>query len=168
MKKGDHGAFDPKIFPTAVTPNGTRVHTLLVMSPTRGNSRILEAGRRRSGPASCGSLVRTVLVADLCPLTARMKWSSSTTCCDPGGRCGRQGRRKSEVVATVVAPTTVAVAAASLGDVAVAAAAVKLEDVAGSRRRAVVARGVGGGAVGACVGVLRDSGRVVTEGRFRR
>jgi len=63
MKKGDHGAFDPTIFPTAVTPNGTRVHTLLVVSPTRGNSRILEAGRRRSEPASCGSLVRTVLVA---------------------------------------------------------------------------------------------------------
>ena len=58
------------------------------------------------------------------------------------------------MVATVVASTTVAVAAASLGDFAVAAAAVKLEDVAGSRRRAVVARGVGGGAVGACVGVL--------------
>ena len=154
MKKGDHGAFDPTIFPTAVTPNGTRVHTLLVVSPTRRNSRILEAGRRRSEPASCGSLVRTVLVADLCPLTARMKWSSSTTCCDTGGRCGRQGRRKSEVVATVVASTTVAVAAASLGDFAVAAAAVKLEDVAGSRRRAVVARGVGGGAIGACVGVL--------------
>ena len=59
------------------------------------------------------------------------------------------------MVATVVAPTTVAVAAASLGDFAVAAAAVNLEDVAGShRRRAVVARGVGGRAVGACVGVL--------------
>ena len=58
------------------------------------------------------------------------------------------------MVATVVASTTVAVAAASLGDFAVAAAAVKLEDVAGSRRRAVVARGVGGGAVGACGGVL--------------
>ena len=56
---------------------------------------------------------------------------------------------------TVVAPTTVAVAPASLGDFAVAAAAVNLEDVAGSRRRtAVVARKVGGGAVGACVGVL--------------
>ena len=56
------------------------------------------------------------------------------------------------MVATVVAPTTVVVAAASLGDFAVAAAAVKLEDVAGSRRkRAVVAREVGGGAVGAWV-----------------
>ena len=129
MKKGDHGAFDPKIFLPAVTPTGTRVHTLLAVSPTRGNSRILEAGRRRSGPASCGSLVRTVLVADLCPLTARMKWSSSTTCCDPGGRCGRQGRRKSEVVATVVAPTTAAVAAASLGDFDVTAAAVNLKNV---------------------------------------
>ena len=60
-----------------------------------------------------------------------------------------------EVVATVVAPTTVAVAAALLGDFDVAAAAVNLEGVAGSRRRrAVVARGVGGGAVSACVGVL--------------
>ena len=47
----------------------------------------------------------------------------------------RQGRRKPEVVATVVAPTTVAVAPTSLGDFAVAAAAVNLEDVAGSRRR---------------------------------
>ena len=56
--------------------------------------------------------------------------------------------------ATVVAPTMVA-AAATLGDFAVAAAAVNLEDVAGSRRkRAVVARGVGGGAVSACMGVL--------------
>ena len=45
-------------------------------------------------------------------------------------------------------------APASLGDFAVAAAAVNLEDVAGSRKRAVVAREVGGGAVGACVGVL--------------
>ena len=63
MEKGDHGAFDPKIFPTVVTLNSTRVHTLLVVSPTRGNSRILQAGRRRSGPASCGSLARTVLVA---------------------------------------------------------------------------------------------------------
>ena len=53
--------------------------------------------------------------------------------------------------ATVVAPTMVA-AAATLGDFAVAAAAVNLEDVAGIRRRgAVVARGVGGWAVGACV-----------------
>ena len=67
MKKGDHDAFDPTIFPTAVTPNGTRVHTLLVVSPTRGNSRVLEAGRRRSGPASCGSLARTVLVAVCVP-----------------------------------------------------------------------------------------------------
>ena len=61
------------------------------------------------------------------------------------------------MVATVVAPTTVAVAAASLGDFAVAAAAVNLEDVASNRRRrAVVAREVGGGAVGACVGVLAE------------
>ena len=66
-KKGDHGAFDPKIFLPAVTPNGTRVHTLFVVSPTRGNSRILEAGRRRSGPASCGRLARTVLVAGCVP-----------------------------------------------------------------------------------------------------
>ena len=60
------------------------------------------------------------------------------------------------VVVVVVAPTTVvAVAAASLDDFAVAAAAVNLEDVAGRRRmRAVVSRGVGGGAVGACVGDL--------------
>ena len=56
------------------------------------------------------------------------------------------------MVATVVAPTTVAVA---LDDFTVAAAVDNLEDVAGSRRRtAVVARGVGGGTVGACVGVL--------------
>ena len=61
------------------------------------------------------------------------------------------------MVATVVAPTTVAMAAASLGDFAVAAAVVNLEDVTGGcRRRAVVSRGVGGGAVGACVGVLLD------------
>ena len=47
------------------------------------------------------------------------------------------------------------VAAVSLGGFAVAVAAVSLEDVAGSRRRrTVVAREVGGGAVGACVGVL--------------
>ena len=60
-----------------------------------------------------------------------------------------------EVVATVVTSTTVAVAPASLGDFAVAAAAVNLEDIAGSRRRReVMARGVGGEAVGACVGVL--------------
>ena len=40
-------------------------------------------------------------------------------------------------------------------DFAVAAAAVNLKDAAGSRRRrAVVAPGVGGGAVGACAGVL--------------
>ena len=59
------------------------------------------------------------------------------------------------MVATVFASTTVAVAPASLGDFAVAAAVVNPEDVAGSRRRkAVVARGVGGGKVGACVVVL--------------
>ena len=59
------------------------------------------------------------------------------------------------MAATVVASTTVAVAAASLGDFAVTAAAINLEDVAGSRRRkAVIARGVGGGAVGGCVGGL--------------
>ena len=67
MKKGDDGSFNPNIFATGVTPNGTRVYTLLVVSPTRGNSRILEAGRRRSGPASCGSLARTVLVAGCVP-----------------------------------------------------------------------------------------------------
>ena len=156
MKKGDHDFFNPKVFPTAVTTNVTGVYALPVVYPTRGTSRKLEAGRHRSGPANCGGLARTVIVAGLCPLTARMR---STTCCDMGGRCGRQGRRKSEVVATVVAPTTVAVVAASLGDFAVAAAAVNLEDVAGSRRRrAVVAREVGGGAVGACVGVLNLAG----------
>ena len=58
------------------------------------------------------------------------------------------------MVATVVAFTTVAVAAASLGDFALAAV-VNLKDEAGiRRRRAVVARGVAGGAVGACVGGL--------------
>ena len=67
MKKGDNSAFDPKIFPTAVTPNVTGVYALLVVSPTRGNSRILEAGRRRSGPASCGSLARTELVGGCVP-----------------------------------------------------------------------------------------------------
>ena len=47
------------------------------------------------------------------------------------------------MVTTVVASTTVAVAAASLGYLAVEAAAVNLEDIAGSRRRrAVVARGL--------------------------
>ena len=71
MKKSDHGAFDPKTFATAVTPNGTRVYALPVVSRTRGNSRILEAGRRRSGPAGCGSLARTQVVS----LTARMRWS---------------------------------------------------------------------------------------------
>ena len=56
------------------------------------------------------------------------------------------------MAATVVAPPTVAVAAASLGSFAVTAAAVNLVDVVGSRRtRAVVTRGVGGRAVGACV-----------------
>jgi len=58
------------------------------------------------------------------------------------------------MVATVDAFTTVAVAAASLGDFALAAV-VNLKDEAGiRRRRAVVARGVAGGAVGACVGGL--------------
>ena len=43
----------------------------------------------------------------------------------------------------------------ALGDFTIAAAADNLEDVAGSRRRrVVVARGVGGGAVGACVDVF--------------
>ena len=51
--------------------------------------------------------------------------------------------------------STVAVAPASLGDLVVAGAAVNLEDVAGSRkRREIAARGVGGGAVSASVGVL--------------
>ena len=67
MKKGDHGAFDPNVFPTAVTPNVTGAYTLPVVSPTRGNSRILEAGRRRSGPASCGSLAKTELVPGCVP-----------------------------------------------------------------------------------------------------
>ena len=59
------------------------------------------------------------------------------------------------MVATVVASSPVAVAPASLGDLAVAGAAVNLKDVAGSRkRRETAARGVGGGAVRACVGVL--------------
>ena len=45
--------------------------------------------------------------------------------------------------------------AVTLGDFTVAAAADNFEDVAGSRRRkAIVARGFGGGAVGACVGGL--------------
>ena len=72
-----------------------------------------------------------------------------------GGRCGCQGHLKPEVVATVVGSTTVAVAAGSLGDFAVAASAVNLKDVVGNRRRrAVVAKGTGGGTVGACVGGL--------------
>ena len=51
------------------------------------------------------------------------------------------------MVATVVASSPVAVAPASLGDLAVAGAAVNLKDVAGSRkRRETAARGVGGGA----------------------
>ena len=59
------------------------------------------------------------------------------------------------MVETVVASTTVAVSVASLGGFAVAAAAIDLKDVAGScRRRAGVARGVSGGAVGACVSGL--------------
>ena len=59
------------------------------------------------------------------------------------------------MVATVVTSTTVEVAAASLGDFAVAAPSFNHEDVAGSRRRrAVVAPGFGGGSVGACVGGL--------------
>ena len=33
MKKGDDGSFNPNIFATGVTPNGTRVYTLLVVSP---------------------------------------------------------------------------------------------------------------------------------------
>ena len=37
------------------------------VSPTRGNSRILEAGRSRSGPAGCGGLARTELVAGCVP-----------------------------------------------------------------------------------------------------
>ena len=100
---------------------------------------------------SCKDGVRRRFVS----LDRKIEAVDSTTCCDMGGRCGRQGRRKSEVVATVVVPTMVAVAAVSLGGFAVAVAAVSLEDVAGSRRRrTVVAREVGGGAVGACVGVL--------------
>ena len=63
MKTRDHGSFDPKIFTTAVTPNGSRVCPLHVMPLTRGNACILEAGRRRSGPAGCASLARTEVVA---------------------------------------------------------------------------------------------------------
>ena len=52
------------------------------------------------------------------------------------------------MVATVVASTTFAVVAASLDGFALAADAVNLEDVPASRRRrAVVARGIGGGTV---------------------
>ena len=92
------------------------------MSPTRGNSRILEAGRRRSGPADCGSLARTELVAGCVPdhkneVVAPILVAIREADAD-------QGRRESEVVATVVASTTVAVAAASLGDFAVTAAVV--------------------------------------------
>ena len=59
-------------------------------------------------------------------LTVRMRWLLHHLL-QYGGRCRCQWRRKSEVL-------------------------VNLEDVAGSRRRrAVVTRGVGGGAVGACV-----------------
>ena len=73
MKKGDNGSSDTNLFATAATPNRTRGYTLLVVSyemklmhtgggcsytertggytllvvsPTRGNSCILEAGRR--------------------------------------------------------------------------------------------------------------------------
>ena len=67
MKKGDQGALDPKIIATTVTPNGTGVYTLPVVSPVRGNSRILEAGRRRSRQAGCGRLARMVLVAGCVP-----------------------------------------------------------------------------------------------------
>ena len=67
MKEGDHCAFDPNIVATAITPNMTGVYTLPVVSPTRENSRILEAGRRCSGPAGLGSLARTVLVASCVP-----------------------------------------------------------------------------------------------------
>ena len=67
MKKGDHGCFNPNIFATGVTPNGTLVYTLLVVPPTRRSSRIQEAGRRRSRPASCGSLARMALVAGCVP-----------------------------------------------------------------------------------------------------
>ena len=75
-----------------------------------------------------------------------------------GGRCGRQGRRKSEVVTTVVTITTVAVSAAWLGDFAVAAAAVNFGDIAG-RRGAVVASRVDGGAVGSRGVVVVGCGR---------
>ena len=40
---------------------------VFVVSPTRGDTRVLEAGRRRSAPASCGSLARTVLVVVCVP-----------------------------------------------------------------------------------------------------
>ena len=69
MTKGDHGAFDQKMFATAVIliPNDTGVYTMPVVSHTGGNSRVLEAGRRRSGPAGCGSLAKTELVTGCIP-----------------------------------------------------------------------------------------------------
>ena len=63
MKKGDHGSSDQKTFGTAFKQNGTRVYTLVEVSPTSETSCILEAGRRHSGQAGCGDLARTVLVA---------------------------------------------------------------------------------------------------------
>ena len=72
MKKGDHGAFDPKIFPTVVTLNSTRVHTLLVVSSTRGT----HAYWKRVGVAP-DQLVVAVLQgrcsSQVVSLTARMR-----------------------------------------------------------------------------------------------
>ena len=53
--------------PMAVAPNVTGVYTLPVVSPTRGNSRILEAGRRRPAPGSCRSLAKDGARRRLCP-----------------------------------------------------------------------------------------------------
>ena len=67
MKKGGHGSFDSKIVATSVLPNGTGVSKLFVVSTTRETSRILDAGRRRYGPAGCGRLARTALAAGCVP-----------------------------------------------------------------------------------------------------
>ena len=92
---------------------GFVLYTLLVMFPTEG----IHAFWKRVGVAS-DQLVVAVLQGPCSSqsLIARMGWSRSTTCCDTGSRCGRQGRRNSEVIATFVATTTDAVAATWLGD----------------------------------------------------
>ena len=77
--------------------------------------------------------------------------SSRHGCDDYGRPRRRQWRRNSEMVATVVAATTVAMASAWLGDLAVVDVAVTVEDVAGRRgEMAVVVLAVGGHAVVAC------------------